>query len=37
MARVQAWFDAQEGLSPSGAPSPESAHPADDRRVAAVG
>jgi 1-acyl-sn-glycerol-3-phosphate acyltransferase len=37
MARVQAWFDAQEGLSPSGAPSPESAQPADDRRVAAIG
>jgi hypothetical protein len=37
MARVQAWFDAQEGIVPTDAASSEHAPAADQRRVAAVG
>src|SRR4051795_12043495 len=39
MARVQKWFDAQEGTEPAGAPPapPASAAGADDRRMGAVG
>jgi 1-acyl-sn-glycerol-3-phosphate acyltransferase len=39
MARVQKWFDAQEGAAPAGArpAPPPSAAGADDRRMAAVG
>jgi hypothetical protein len=37
MARVQAWFDAQEGLVPNGAQLPAPVRTADERHVAAVG
>jgi hypothetical protein len=39
MARVQAWFDAQEGIAPTGAPlAPRAAaSAAEERRMAAVG
>ena len=38
MARVQAWFDAQEGIVASGAPlTPSAASSAGDRRTTAVG
>jgi 1-acyl-sn-glycerol-3-phosphate acyltransferase len=39
MARVQAWFDAQEGIAPTGAPlAPRTtASAAEERRMAAVG
>jgi 1-acyl-sn-glycerol-3-phosphate acyltransferase len=39
MARVQAWFDAQEGIAPTGAPAAPraAASVAEERRMAAVG
>jgi hypothetical protein len=38
MARVQAWFDAQEGIVASGAPlTPSAAASAAERRMTVVG
>jgi 1-acyl-sn-glycerol-3-phosphate acyltransferase len=38
MARVQGWFDAQEGIVPTGAPlAPSAVAPADDRPMTTVG
>jgi 1-acyl-sn-glycerol-3-phosphate acyltransferase len=38
MARVQSWFDAQEGITPTGTPLvPSAVESADERRMTAVG